>query len=196
MAPIRRLLISLVVLFSSTTLPVVKAGEQWQMLEGPARVTSFPLEFQQSPPESPEYMVDNTGNKRGVAPIKGRFLERITCYTQTLTLVSFLLLLAYDTRTLTGAIGTFNGPVWGESGSFDGYMKKLAEKKAAGLLPKFNSTIDTSSVHANSSILKRQKGSSFWLSSLGPLGKACRYSPFLFPSSLVAKGIDGANSLT
>jgi len=74
MASIRRLLVSVVVLLGSATLPVAQASEAWQKLEGPAQVMSFPVEFRQAPPESPEYMVDNTGNKRGVAPIHGTFL--------------------------------------------------------------------------------------------------------------------------
>jgi hypothetical protein len=100
-------------------------------------------------------------------------------------------LLVYDTKSLTGVVGNFNGPVWGESGSFEGYMKKLVEKKAAGVLPKFESTAGGPSVYANSSILKRQQGESFWLPSLGPLGKA---STFFSPSSLVAMGIDSTRA--
>ncbi|KAK4120929.1 glycoside hydrolase family 55 protein [Parathielavia appendiculata] len=125
-------MVSLVVLLGSTTISLAQVDNQWEALEGPARVASFPPEFQHAPPETPEYMVDNTGNKRGVAPNKGQY----------------------------------NGPVWRESGSFENYMRKLAERKAAGLVP--NSTV----THTNRSTLKGRQGGSFWLPTLGPLGKA------------------------
>jgi hypothetical protein len=43
---VQRLLVILVMLFGSAILPVVQAGEQWEKLEGPARVISFPSAFQ------------------------------------------------------------------------------------------------------------------------------------------------------
>jgi hypothetical protein len=73
MASIRRLMVSLVVVLGNTAVSLVQAGKQWERLEVPARVASFPPAFQHAPPESPEYRVDNTGNKRGVAPNKGGF---------------------------------------------------------------------------------------------------------------------------
>lgn len=173
MASIRRLVVSLVVLLGSTTISFVQAGKQWEKLEAPARVASFPPAFQQAPPEPPEYMVDNTGNKRGVAPNKGRFSQPMYAMMGSAQASSrlslFLSRLARDDRRLTSGAGKYNGPVWRESGSFEGYMKKLAEKKAAGLVP--NSTTGGPPIHTNSSTLKSRQGGSFWLPTLGPLGK-------------------------
>lgn len=74
---------------------------------------------------------------------------------------------------LTRTLGTYNGPVWQQSGSFEGYMKKLVERKAAGLLP--NSTTGEAAVHTNSTKLKSRQGGSFWVPELGPLGKVSEY---------------------
>ncbi len=44
----------------------------WSLLEGSSvNLESYPKAFRQKPPESPPYMVDNTDNKRGVAPVNG-----------------------------------------------------------------------------------------------------------------------------
>ncbi|KAK8023663.1 Pectin lyase fold/virulence factor [Apiospora rasikravindrae] len=137
MNSIRRLVVSLVLLLNSASAALARTNEQWASLESSFHIDSFPLAFQQPPPSSPEYMVDNTGNKKGVAPNKGKY----------------------------------NGPAWQKSGSFEGYIKKLSEKKAAGLLT--SSTTVGAPLDGNSSsrLGSRQSGS-FWLPSLGPLGKA------------------------
>ncbi|KAK2013597.1 pectin lyase-like protein [Colletotrichum eremochloae] len=44
----------------------------WDDIKSKARIQSFPEPFQQKPPKSPAYMVDNTDNKNGVAPINGK----------------------------------------------------------------------------------------------------------------------------
>jgi len=111
-------------------------------------------------------------------------MESVPCPRLTL-LISYLIPLVHHLRRLIGAVGEFNGPVWNESGSFEGYMKKLAERKAAGLVP--NSTTGASTMYtngsnpmySNSSNLRYQQSTGFWLPSLGPLGKAS--SGFHFP---------------
>ncbi|KAK0732416.1 pectate lyase superfamily protein-domain-containing protein, partial [Apiosordaria backusii] len=57
---------------------------------------------------------------------------------------------------LTRFAGKYNGAVWSESGSFEDYMKKLAEKKA----------------DVGNTLAKSDDNNTFWLSSLGPRGKA------------------------
>lgn len=83
MAPMLRLLVSLELIFSSIAFSVAqteKTDEEWDRLKPNARVASFPPAFQEAPPVSPDYMVDNTGNKRGVAPNKGKPFHTPFCY--------------------------------------------------------------------------------------------------------------------
>lgn len=79
MESLRGLLVLAVVLLGAVATAQMEA--QWWSLEVPARLSSFPEAFQKPPPVSPDYMVDNTGNRRGVAPIKGIFPYRFpwTC---------------------------------------------------------------------------------------------------------------------
>lgn len=128
----------LVLLLSSAAVPAAHAASAWDSLKGPAKVESYPEAFQQAPPLPPVYMVDNTDNKRGVAPVNGKY----------------------------------NGPVWPESGSFEGYMDTLAEKREAGLVP------NTTSEALNGTLEARQ-GGRYWLPSLGPLGMVCIDEMFL-----------------
>ncbi|KAF6790325.1 hypothetical protein CSOJ01_14596 [Colletotrichum sojae] len=69
MASLRRLLVSSLLLLGSPAASVAQVEEEWEKLERPAHLAPFPTEFRQPPPVSPDYMVDNTGNRRGVAPI-------------------------------------------------------------------------------------------------------------------------------
>lgn len=73
-----------------------------------------------------------------------------------------------------GVLDTYIGPVWQQPGSFESYMKKLAKRKVAGLLP--NLTTEVAALRTKSSKLKRRQRSSFWLPELGPLGKAIEIS--------------------
>ncbi|KAI1373680.1 pectate lyase superfamily protein-domain-containing protein [Hypoxylon crocopeplum] len=47
--------------------------EQWTTSSVTGRIQPFSEVFRREPPISPEYMVDNTDNKRGVAPINGEY---------------------------------------------------------------------------------------------------------------------------
>lgn len=70
-------------IFSSIAFSIAqteKTDEEWDRLKPNARVASFPPAFQEAPPVSPDYMVDNTGNKRGVAPNKGKPFHTPFCY--------------------------------------------------------------------------------------------------------------------
>jgi hypothetical protein len=63
-------------------------------------------------------------------------------------------------------------------------MKKLAEKEAAGqsgLVP--NSTTGGPPIQTNSSTLKSRQGGSFWLPTLGPLGKVRNVWVLVYPHS-------------
>lgn len=74
MGSLQRLLVSAVAVALLSGGATAQMEAQWESLVAPARLSSFPEAFQQPPPVSPDYMVDNTGNRRGVAPIKGMFL--------------------------------------------------------------------------------------------------------------------------
>jgi hypothetical protein len=103
MASMQRLIVSALVLFSSTTIPVVQASGQWEKLKGPAQILSFPSAFQREPPESPPYMIDNTGNKRGLAPNNGKFQRKSIIFSAQATCPCLLFLfLIQDTTRLIG----------------------------------------------------------------------------------------------
>ncbi|KAI9148707.1 glucan 1,3-beta-glucosidase precursor [Paramyrothecium foliicola] len=123
----RRLCRYVAVWIGSTAISGVQAAIDWDGLIDTVELDPFPAVFQQAPPEPPDYMVDNTGNKRGVAPVHGKY----------------------------------NGPVWLQSGSFENYMEKLAEKKAAGLIP--HSTASGPPTFISNQTLTRRQDGNFWV---------------------------------
>jgi hypothetical protein len=91
-------------------------------------------------------MVSNEFNIFGAAPDKGSlnvFLTISRC------------------NILTKLVGTQDGPDWGKYGGLQGYLKSLSTNFSKVVFDNGNITIE-----------KRQRDS-WWLTQLGPLGKAC-----------------------
>ncbi|KAK4202936.1 glucan 1,3-beta-glucosidase, partial [Triangularia verruculosa] len=146
----RRLLTFVVALFTSVTIPAayaVTSDTDWRNLTRGFGLYNFPDEFRRAPPEPPAYMVDNTGNLRGVAPSKGKY----------------------------------NGAVWSESGSFEGYMEKLTKKKKK--------------VAAGNTLTSNDKDDTYWLTLLGPHGKApLAEADYVFYRNVLDYGADNTGS--
>ncbi|POR32699.1 Exo-beta-1,3-glucanase [Tolypocladium paradoxum] len=127
---------------------------EWRLLRDSANISTFSDVFQQKPPESPAYMVDNAGNTHGVAPING----------------------------------AYNGPVWAESGSFENYMKKLQEKKAAGLVANTSSPFSNETLHA-------RRAGGYWVPELARLGLAPHAeNGYVFYRNVMDYGADNTGS--
>lgn len=67
-------LLPLLLSLLSIAAAVAQDDTQWHILQDSADIQGFPRVFQQKPPLSPSYMVDNERNTHGVAPIQGELL--------------------------------------------------------------------------------------------------------------------------
>lgn len=69
--------------------------------------------------------------------------------------------------------GKQDGAVWAYSGSFDNYMANLcAGRVVCGGYDNATAGLPNSTYHSLSA-LKHKRDASFWLTTLGPLGKVC-----------------------
>jgi hypothetical protein len=67
--------------------------------------------------------------------------------------------------------GTQNGPVWGEYGGIEGYMRSLQTNFSRVIFDNGNFSVEDADYAEEKRTLKRQGNGEFWLTTLGPLGK-------------------------